>query len=43
LPFQGIHLPRHFLENIVHPGEVLFGIFQACFGKALLGLELGDP
>ena len=42
LALQRIHLACHFVENIVHARKVQFGIFEARFGQALLGLELGD-
>ncbi len=42
LPLQRIHLPRDFVENIVHASQVLLGVFQARLGQPLLGLELGD-
>ncbi len=42
LPLQRIHLPRHFLENVIYAGEILLGVFQSRFGETLLGFELGD-
>ena len=42
LALQRIHLPRDFLENVIHAGQVQLGVFQARFGQPLLGLELGD-
>ena len=41
LALQRVHLPRDFLEDIVHPGQVQFGIFQARLGQPLLGFEFG--
>ena len=41
LPFQGVHLARHFFENVVDAIQVELGIFQACFRQPLLGLEFG--
>ena len=42
LPLQGIHLSRNFLEDVVHPRQILLGIFETRFGKPFLGLELCD-
>src|SRR5271156_1728183 len=39
LPLERTHLPRHFLENVVNAGEILFGLLEAQFGEALLRLE----
>ena len=40
MALERIHLPRDFLEDVIHPGQVLLGIFKSRFGEALLGLEL---
>src|SRR4029077_13603620 len=42
LTLQRIHLTRDFLENIIHAGQILLGIFETCFSQPLLGFELGD-
>ena len=39
LPLERVHLPRHFLENVIHSCQVLFGIFQPRFSQAFLSLE----
>ena len=40
LPLQRIHLPRDFVEDVVHARQVQLGVFQSRFGEPLLGLEL---
>ena len=42
LALQRIHLARDFFEDVVDAGQVQLGVFEAGFGEALLGLELGD-
>ena len=42
LALERIHLARDFVENVIHPRQVLLGVFQTRFGQPLLGLELGD-
>jgi hypothetical protein len=42
LAFQGIHLPRHFVEDVIDAREIQLGVFEARFCEALAGLELGD-
>ena len=42
LALQRIHLARDFFEDVVDAGQVLLGVFEAGFRKALPGLELGD-
>ena len=42
LSLQRVHLPRDFLEDIIHPVQVELGIFQPGFREPLLGLKLRD-
>ena len=42
LTLQRVHLPRHFVEDVVDARQVLLGVGQAGFGEALASLEFGD-
>ncbi len=42
LTLQRVHLPRHFVENVVDARQVLLGVDQPGLGQTLAGLELGD-
>ena len=42
LALQRIHLPRHFVEDVVDARQVQLGVFQTRFRQPLAGLELGD-
>ena len=42
LPLQRIHLPRNFLEDVVHARQVLFSVFETRFRQPLLRLEFRD-
>ena len=42
LALERIHLPRDFLENVIHAGQVQLGVFQTRFRQPLLGFEFGD-
>ena len=43
LPLQRVHLPRDFLENVIHARQVLLSVFETCFRQPLLGFEFRDP
>src|SRR6185437_14162523 len=42
LALQAVHLPRHFVEDVIHAGQVLLGALQAQLGEALLVFESGN-
>ncbi len=42
LAFEGIHLPRDFVENVVDTRQILPRMLQAQLGKSLLSLEPRD-
>ena len=42
LALQRVHLPGHFLQDVVHAIQVLLGAFQLGFGQPALVLVLGD-
>ncbi len=42
LALERVHLPRDFLENVVHAVQIQLGIFQARFRQPLLGFEFRD-
>ncbi len=43
LPLERGHLPRYFLEDVVHARKILFGGFQSQLRKPLLRLEARNP
>src|SRR5882762_7434723 len=43
LTLQRIQLPSYFVEDIVHPRQIQFRVFQTRFREPLFGFELSDP
>jgi len=42
LALEAVHLAGDFVEDVIDPGEVLPGAFEAELGEALFGFEAGD-